>query len=58
MIYVFKGQRVKCTLWSWDASASEGSLIIMVQHYYLSLYLENLCFLIVGKFDPLAVLGT
>ena len=30
---------------------------IIIQHYYLLLYLENQCILIVGKFYPLAVLG-
>ena len=56
---------------SWFHSASEGSLFhghytfyrykfnlfLIIQHYYISLNLENQCILIAGKFYPLAVLG-
>ena len=39
-----------CTLYKFN-------LFIIIQHYYLSLYLENQRILIVGTFYPLAVLG-
>ena len=45
---------------SWVDSASEGHkfhLFMIIQHYYLSLNLENLCILTVGKFYTLALLG-
>ena len=37
---------------------SKCNLCIVIQHFYLSLCLENQCILIAGTFYPLAVLVT